>query len=140
MSRPHDPYQDPRVRRRHRRALWRAIWRACKWLSLIGGGLCVVIAMIVGAAWGADDLGEYALVVLVGALYLVATGAMFLIPLLFILGVVFNARIRASGRAFGPYYCKACGYSLRGLAEPKCPECGRKLKMVREGGIGDPPY
>ncbi|MCA9243967.1 MAG: hypothetical protein KDA32_08445 [Phycisphaerales bacterium] len=27
--------------------------------------------------------------------------------------------------------CSACGYSLRGLTEPRCPECGRSFSTVR---------
>ena len=26
---------------------------------------------------------------------------------------------------YPPGYCKGCGYCLRGLPEPRCPECGR---------------
>lgn len=43
-------------------------------------------------------------------------GAGFVVALT--LGLVFVPRHRAAGR------CHECGYSLHGLAEPRCPECG----------------
>ena len=30
--------------------------------------------------------------------------------------------------------CPRCGYSLRGLTEPRCPECGRPVTLPQDGG------
>ncbi|NLE61999.1 MAG: hypothetical protein GX616_26890 [Planctomycetes bacterium] len=29
-----------------------------------------------------------------------------------------------------PLRCPKCGYSLLGLTEPRCPECGQEFKML----------
>jgi hypothetical protein len=41
---------------------------------------------------------------------------------------IFAARVRIG---FDPHTrCGACGYPLRGLSEPRCPECGRPFEMA----------
>jgi hypothetical protein len=47
-------------------------------------------------------------------------------------GIVYNVilaptswiTLRRAPRVYTPGLCRECGYSLRGLLEPRCPECG----------------
>ena len=41
---------------------------------------------------------------------------------------------RTAVDAEGYLRCKGCGYSLRGLTEPRCPECGREFDAARPNG------
>ena len=76
------------------------------------------------------DIGEFSLAALLVTVQAVINSA--------VVGVIFagigfavtRSRIRRSGSAFGPDYCHRCGYHLAGLTEPKCPECGRALRIV----------
>jgi predicted amidophosphoribosyltransferase len=31
--------------------------------------------------------------------------------------------------------CRMCGYSLRGLTQPRCPECGEPFDPAKFGGL-----
>ena len=45
-----------------------------------------------------------------------------------IAGVAVWSFLRRSVRvADGELHCPACGYTLRGLSQPRCPECGRAI-------------
>ncbi|HYE19808.1 MAG TPA: hypothetical protein VEA69_15265 [Tepidisphaeraceae bacterium] len=37
-------------------------------------------------------------------------------------------------------YCLDCFYDLRGLPEPRCPECGRRFDPARRGTVSRTPY
>ena len=42
-----------------------------------------------------------------------------------VVGIVLYAHLRAPGG--GQTRCRKCGYILRGLTEPRCPECGERI-------------
>jgi hypothetical protein len=55
--------------------------------------------------------------------------AYFLPPAIVAFGVygVVTWRPRRSSQASGEESCRRCGYILRGLTEPRCPECGERI-------------
>jgi hypothetical protein len=55
--------------------------------------------------------------VLVGVAYLPA----------FALGLLTWALLRRRDRLDGYLHCFKCGYILKGLSEPRCPECGERI-------------
>jgi hypothetical protein len=55
--------------------------------------------------------------------------SLFLIPFLFISIAVYSWTTKRFGPE-GPFretYCRKCGHILRGISEPRCPECGEKI-------------
>ena len=42
-----------------------------------------------------------------------------------VVGIVLYAHLRVPGG--GQTRCRKCGYILRGLTEPRCPECGEHI-------------
>ncbi len=53
----------------------------------------------------------------------------FLIPFLFVSIAVYSWITQRFGPE-GPFretYCRKCGYILRGVSEPRCPECGERI-------------
>lgn len=133
--RPHNPYEDPAVRRRHRGLVRRASGTWFKWsfLSVMSLGVLLVVVSVLSSLFLGDSTGLVGRIVQILIVFAVL-GALFGAPMALVGMVVAGPRIRRSGRAFGPHYCKACGYSLRGLTEPKCPECGRTLVMRSGAG------
>jgi hypothetical protein len=138
MARPHNPYEDPAVRRRHRRLVQRAWWLWSKWtfLSVLAiGVLFGVIAFVTSlvSIWAGGASGSSLLNALFIVLFFGALGVFIAAPMGVLGMVLAHGKIRRTGRAFGPRYCKICGYSLRDLTVPKCPECGRMLRVVGGG-------
>jgi hypothetical protein len=50
-------------------------------------------------------------------------------PLAVIVGLVYQVRLGTQGNRIltDEMYCLGCGYSLRGLEQQRCPECGRSF-------------
>ena len=128
MPRAHDPYEDPEVRRRHRRLVRRAVWQVCNWTALILGVLGSLLALVI-AATEASGVGEFFGGFFFVWIVLLAPALVIGIPIVVVGWALAGPRVRRSGKAFGPHYCKQCGYALAGLTEPKCPECGRALAL-----------
>ncbi len=49
-------------------------------------------------------------------------------PFLFVGLAVYDRLVPRFGRAVGEHlHCLKCGYILKGLSEPRCPECGERI-------------
>jgi len=44
----------------------------------------------------------------------------------------------AGGKAYDPDHCSNCGYPLKGLTEPRCPECGTPFNELQIDNIIKP--
>jgi len=119
MVRPHDPYEDPAVRRRHRKLVADAIAQAFFWPFLAVMVLGAIFLTLLGVSDGmsftelAEDIPAMAFL-----------AAILATPFVVVAAVIAGPAIRHLGRAFGPDYCRRCGYARKGLVGDVCPECG----------------
>lgn len=69
-----------------------------------------------------------------GALVMLLLGALaaWIVMTAFLCGIVFLRR--RYWPFVPPGHCAKCGYDLRGLPEPRCPECGRPFEKETQGG------
>jgi hypothetical protein len=67
--------------------------------------------------------------------YLVANFAAVVLGLAFIGGTVLRRHVVAAVTA-DSLRCQSCGYLLRGLPEPRCPECGRRTTPQARAAFG----
>lgn len=68
-----------------------------------------ILSQILGA-----DIARYTLVLLLALIPAVASLAVF-------------SRHVPTGPDDGMLHCLKCGYTLKGLSEPRCPECGERI-------------
>jgi hypothetical protein len=86
-------------------------YRRAVWIGIVHCAICVFAFVLVSvAAWGPREAREP--LTLLGAIYVIAA-----LPI--------SALAWSNPpREVDPGVCARCGYSLFGLHEPRCPECG----------------
>jgi len=83
----------------------------CAWIALAHLGICILFYLLVVLRnW--NPAQAQALFAIMGAIYSIA-----------ILPLIWQARQNLR-KTHIPGICDGCGYQLRGLVEPRCPECG----------------
>ena len=108
----------PRRPRRNRRWFVGAVTASASFVAL-------TLAAHVGAQMlelHAADMSEF-VQILIALLFYVS---LFVLPVCAALAVYGLLRVPNAISA-GETYCGGCGYCLKGLAEPRCPECGRAI-------------
>jgi hypothetical protein len=84
---------------------------AVGFLGVSLSGVCILFPGLVnGLNWSPGEAHAPFLILGLGYLVLAA--------------VLYRRALSALGIERSPWFCKGCGYLLRGLAEPRCPECG----------------
>lgn len=106
------------------RAYWAVVGRPCLW-AFLGLMLCLMIATIV-----AKELGMLFSTANRWASYGAVSMALLWFPVTFVLP---RRRIRLGLRRslieIGVPVCTHCGCDMRGLKEPRCPECGERVDV-----------
>ena len=117
--------------RRPMRWYWAGLWGL---LTLYASG-ALTLYLCFGLPFGYSGVLEPALRLFVGALEQVTGNALAVwvtillvsTPALLLSMLVFS-RLRAKRAADNGYlHCLKCGYILKGLSEPRCPECGERI-------------
>jgi len=123
-----------------RKGAWEA---AEKKLAICRTGLCIMIGVSAfgGCATGilmpiAMSLFSYGVLVLVVFLSL-ASGFVGIVATYWLFRMRIQKSLRESLLALGMPVRLHCGYCLRGLAEPRCPECGKPFDSALLGPSGD---
>jgi len=66
----------------------------------------------------------------VGGLIVLLLNGFVVVPVALCTGYFFNiGELGAPEKKADPLVCPSCGYSLLGLTDPRCPECGRQFEM-----------
>ncbi|MDX2146559.1 MAG: hypothetical protein SFZ23_03470 [Planctomycetota bacterium] len=106
--------------------------------GVMGGGACglLSLAWVLPALWRVPLRESRLLVFILPGVVGVVLGAVFPLLAAFFAGVLqlaTSAYVYAAWRDRQPgtnSRCSTCGYSLRGLREPICPECGESVRLA----------
>ena len=94
---------------------------------------CYEIALVGTLAetgWTLDEIEQWLVRVFAmpdDVAFVLAYSSITLLPILLALGVYGGLTLWLSPSDDGETHCRKCDYILRGISEPRCPECGERI-------------